>query len=226
MSDFYNHDNLLFLKIDKPNVLIMYRIKLIAVSLAILVLGCSENKKENAESKNTSEPETETSEMKAKKKANQEDLIDATVNFNADGESQKIDNFDKRRSEITWADESTMVRLSTIDREKFFVLNLADVDLTQPKPMQLTLNPNEKDKLPYGSLVFQGVFGDMDDMSGTRFIEGSATIDHLEKGSLEFEMSFDGLAVHSDIVNKQKDTMNIKGTIKSKFDHDLDVTTK
>jgi len=193
----------------------------------IVVSSCGgEASNEASTSKETAGNDEEESTAQDEINKNDEDLMIGDISLVIDGEEYKVTEFDKRRSEITWMDDNKVtLRLNSLDKERGVQILISGDDTYGKKPLDITLDATQYEKANHGSLTFTGFIGKSDNLSNTQLILGKATVKTMDTTSLEFEMSFVGEGLHTEM-GGIRDTVPVSGNMIIKFDHSVDARSK
>lgn len=195
----------------------------IALVTTMLVSSCGgDASNETSTTKEAVGNDEEVKTVQDKSEEFDEDLMSGEISLVIDGEEYGETEFDKRRSEITWAnDNKIMVRLNSLDRERSMMLLISGDDAYGEKPLDITLDASKYEKENHGSLSFRGILGKADNLSTIQLLLGKATIKTLDDSSLDFEMSFEGQGLHTEM-GGIRDTVSISGNVSTQFDHAVD----
>jgi hypothetical protein len=190
---------------------------LLPLLLAVSCGGSNENQQ-------SQDKPTEVAKPSKEEKAD-EDLLKGKLNLTIEGETYEVTEFDKRRSEITWMNDNKItVRLNSLDREKGMQFLISGEDAYGEKPLKVSLDASLFEKANHGGLSFTGFISDAENLSTAQLLKGEATISKLDPSSLQFDMSFEGVALHTEI-GSRNDTVPISGNISVQLDNAVDSRT-
>lgn len=186
----------------------------------LLVVSCGRSN----ENQQSQDKPTEVAKPSKEEKAD-EDLLKGKLNLTIEGETYEVTEFDKRRSEITWMNDNKItVRLNSLDREKGMQFLISGEDAYGEKPLKVSLDASLFEKANHGGLSFTGFISDAENLSTAQLLKGEATISKLDPSSLQFDMSFEGVALHTEI-GSRNDTVPISGNISVQLDNAVDSRT-
>lgn len=193
----------------------MFKIKAFLIGCCVVLFSCGENKQKNSEQQeNPTQPESQ-----AQPETLNEDLLRGEVVVNVGGEKFTLTEFNKKRTEITWMKDNQMnIRLTSLDKEQRIQLLLSGPDIYNKEPLDVSLNATDYKKTNHGGLSLEGFTGDKEKVSMVRIIEGSGTVEELDREELDFAMSFTGTALNIRLGSKN-DTVQVSGKINIQLDN-------
>lgn len=197
---------------------------IIPIFLVLLITSCGgEDKKESSI---TAEEPAETASETVEQASQNPDLLRGNVKITAGEQTFEFNEFDKKRSEITYMNDNQIaVRLTTLDKEVTIQMLLSGPNAYGAKPSEVTMEATQFKKGDHVSLSFQGLLGSKDEISSTTVFDGTAEVMELGEESLDVSTKFEGVAVHYQ-PRQERDTLNVQGSIYITLDGAADARTQ